>query len=62
MEFIQKYARADRSNDNDDGMSKDEDGEDGVVRDEFVDGNSIDDSVENDQDYEFHSLYSLLFI
>ena len=59
MEFIQKYARADRSNDNDDGMSKDEDG---VVRDEFVDGNSIDDSVENDQDYEFHSLYSLLFI
>ena len=50
MEFIQKYGRADGSDDNDDGMSKYEDGEDSVVRDEFVDGNFIGDSAENDQD------------
>ena len=50
MEFIQKYGGADGSDDNDDGMSKYEDGEDSVVRDEFVDGNFIGHSAENDQD------------
>ena len=50
MEFIQKYGRADGSDDNDDGISKYEDGEDSVVRDEFLDGNFIGDSAENDQD------------
>ena len=48
MEFIQKYARVNRSDEDDDRMSTD--GEDGVVRDEFVDDSFIDDSAENDQD------------
>ena len=51
MEFIQKYARVDASDDGDDRMSVD--AEEGIVRDEFVHDNFFDGSAKNDQDQDF---------
>lgn len=51
MEFIQKYARFDGSDDDDDRTSID--AEEGIVRDEFFHDNFIDGSAKNDQDQDF---------